>query len=334
MRNPINKQDLVALREQISAAETIAISGHQHPDGDCVGSTLGLYNYLTSLYPDKKIDLYLEPIQEPFKFLANADKIRHEHTEEEKYDLYFSLDCSDTERLGFNENYYLETPYKVCIDHHITNQGFGDLRFIYPDMSSTSEILFYMLDEDKIDLAVAEALYMGIVHDTGVFKHTNTTRMTMEAAGALIEKGIQTEEIIDSTFYKKTYIQNQILGRALMESILMLDGRMIFSVVTQKDFKFYGIDGSDLDGIIDQLRITEGVECAVLLHETKEGDYKVSMRSNDLVNVSKIATFFGGGGHVKAAGCTCHGTWRDIVMNIAKMVESQLDGEAHAKVDA
>ena len=82
MRNPINKQDLVALREQISAAETIAISGHQHPDGVCVGSTLGLYNYLTSLYPDKKIDLYLEPIQEPFKFLANADKIRHEHTEE------------------------------------------------------------------------------------------------------------------------------------------------------------------------------------------------------------------------------------------------------------
>ncbi len=324
--NPVDTEKLKTLWEQIEGADSIAISGHIHPDGDCVGSCVGLYTYLTEHYPDKKIDIFLEPVADSFKILKYADVIRQEREQDEKCDLYICLDCSDPERLGANENEFLEAPYRVCIDHHITNNGFGELCFIHPDCSSTSEILFFMMKEEEISRDCAEALYMGIVHDTGVFKHTNTTRRTMETAGILIEKGLNTEYIIDSTFFKKTYIQNQILGRALMESIMMLDGRMIFSIVSQKDFALYGITSSDLDGVIDQLRVTEGVECALLLSEKEDGDYKVSMRSNEKVDVSKIAQFFGGGGHVKAAGCTCQGDRRDIVMNIAKMVETQLDG--------
>ena len=308
---------------QIQNAETIAISGHMNPDG--IGSCLGLYTYIVEQYPEKQVTLLLEPVQEKFSFLKYADQITQKKESMEPYDLFFSLDCSDTERLHEFKKYFEEAKYKICVDHHFTNQGFGDLQFIVPDASSTCEVLFSMFDWEKISLACAQDLYMGIVHDTGVFKHTNTTRKTMETAGALLEKGIHSEDIIDRTFYKKSYVQNQILGRALMESIVLLHGKVIFSIIRKRDFDFYGINSSDLDGIIDQLRVTEGIECAILLYEKEDGNFKVSMRSNDAVDVSAIAQIFGGGGHIKAAGCTVHGQPRDIVMNITHMVEHQLN---------
>ena len=141
----------------------------------------------------------------------------------------------------------------------------------------------------------------------------------------MMQMGIDYSDIIDNSFYKKSYVQNQILGRAFMESIVLLHGKVIFSIVRKRDFDFYGIDSSDLDGIIDQLRVTDGIECAILLYEKEDGNYKVSMRSNDAVDVSAIAKIFGGGGHIKAAGCTVHGQPRDIVMNITHMVEHQLN---------
>ncbi|MCI6857994.1 MAG: bifunctional oligoribonuclease/PAP phosphatase NrnA [Eubacterium sp.] len=312
------------LVKQIKRAHTIGISGHTNPDGDCIGSCLGLYTYLKEMYPEKQIDLYLEPIPDKFSFLKYAEDICQEKTLDGAYDLYFSLDCSEPDRLDRFRSFFEEAEYQICIDHHFTNTGFGDLRFIFPEASSTCEVLCDLLDMDRVSMDCARDLYMGIVHDTGVFKHTNTTRKTMETAGILLEKGIHSEEIIDRTFFRKTYVQNQILGRALMQSILLLDGKVIFSVISKKDIEFYGIESADLDGIIDQLRVTEGVECALLLHEKEEGVYKVSMRANDLVDVSEIAGMFGGGGHIKAAGCTVHGESRDIVMNITHMVEQQL----------
>ena len=244
-------------------------------------------------YPEKQVTILLEPVQEKFSFLKYADQITQKKG---KYGIrmtcFFALDCSDTERLHEFKKYFEEAKYKICVDHHFTNQGFGDLQFIVPDASSTCEVLFSMFDWEKISLACAQDLYMGIVHDTGVFKHTNTTRKTMETAGALLEKGIHSEDIIDRTFYKKSYVQNQILGRALMESIVLLHGKVIFSIIRKRDFDFYGINSSDLDGIIDQLRVTEGIECAILLYEKEDGNFKVSMRSNDAVDVSVIAQTF------------------------------------------
>lgn len=319
----INVQDVHEMEKMIAQAGTIAISGHTNPDGDCIGSCLGLYTYIAEQYPGKKIDIFLDPIVPKFKFLKYADRIRQD-LPEEPYDLFFSLDCSEPERLNRALPLFEKANYQICIDHHFTNQGFGNLRFIEPEASSTCEILFDLFDYEKISFDCAQDLYMGIVHDTGVFKHTNTTRKVMETAGALLEKGIHSEDIIDRTFFRKTYAQNQILGQALVKSILLLSGKVIFSVITKKDMELYEVDGDDLDGIIDQLRVTEGVECAILLHEDDDGTYKVSMRSNDKVDVSAIAQMFGGGGHIKAAGCTTRGESRDIVMNITRMVEQQL----------
>ena len=308
---------------QIQNAETIAISGHMNPDGDCIGSCLGLYTYIVEQYPEKQVTLLLEPVQEKFSFLKYADQITQKKESTEPYDLFFSLDCSDTERLHEFKKYFEEAKYKICVDHHFTNQGFGDLQFIVPDASSTCEVLFSMFDWEKISLACAQDLYMGIVHDTGVFKHTNTTRKTMETAGALLEKGIHSEDIIDRTFYKKSYVQNQILGRALLESVLFYDGKCIFSSVTKDEMAFYGVTGKELGGIVEQLRLTDGVEVAIFLYESGDGEYKVSMRSKKLIDVSKIAVHFGGGGHIRAAGFTAEGTVYDIVNGIGAMIEEQ-----------
>lgn len=147
----------------------------------------------------------------------------------------------------------------------------------------------------------------------------------MAIAGKLMDKGIDFGSIIDGTFYRKTYVQNQILGRALMESIRFLDGRCIFSAIRAKDMEFYGVTSKDLDGIVDQLRITEGVECAIFMYETSIHEFKISMRSNSCLDVSKIAQYFGGGGHVKAAGCTMSGNLYDVVNNLSLHIEKQLE---------
>ena len=151
-----------------------------------------------------------------------------------------------------------------------------------------------------------------------------------------MDKGINFTEIIDGSFFRKTYVQNQILGRALLESITFLHGKCIFSVVRLKDMDFYGVTSKDLDGIIDQLRITEGVHCAIFMYEIEPQIFKVSLRSNTELNVAKIAGFFGGGGHVKAAGCTMSGTIYDVINNLSGHIEQQmiqLEGQKKEKED-
>lgn len=310
--------------------DTVAISGHIRPDGDCVGSCMGLCTYLLDQNPNLVVDVYLDSIPDQFRFLKYADRIRQENENHVVYDLCVALDCSEPERLNRAGDIFEQAKRRICIDHHITNEGFGDISIVCPESSSASELLYYILKDQqlfgpgRISLDCAQALYMGIVHDTGVFRHSNTNLEAMTAAGELIGYGINTEKIITDTFYKKTYRQNQLLGKALLESILMLDGAMIFTALYRKDFEVFGCDHKDTDGIIDQLRVTEGVHVALLLYETKEGEFKVSLRSDENVDVAVIASEFGGGGHVRAAGCTAYGQMHDIVTNIASRVESQL----------
>lgn len=313
--------------EMINEASTIGIAGHIRPDGDCVGACMGLYGYLLKEYPEKQIDVYLEFVPERFQFLKLAKHVITETEEKITYDLFIALDGGDVERLGLAKPYFETAKQTICIDHHISNTKFADYNFIEPELSSTCELLYTMMQEEKIDHTIAEALYLGIVHDTGVFKHTNTTKQTMEIAGKLIEKGVAFSNIIDETFYQKTYMQNQILGRCLLESILLMDGKCIVSYMSQKIMAFYEADSSDLDGIIDQLRITKGVEVAILIHEVNPMEQKVSMRSNGIVDVSKIAVYFGGGGHKKAAGYTMKGSVYDVVNNLTIHIETQLKQE-------
>lgn len=312
------------LNRALMQAKTVAIGGHMRPDGDCVGSSMGLYQYMKLNYPEIQTDVYLEDIPESFKFIEATKDIRHEVAEVKKYDLFIALDCGDLGRLGFSADLFTNAEKTLCIDHHVSNRAFADDNYIVPEASSTSELVYRLLDQEKISKEVAECLYLGIVHDTGVFQYSCTAPETMEAAAKLMRKGINASEIIDKTFYEKTYAQNQILGRALLESFLFMDGKCIVSYVTKKMMDFHGVVPKDLEGIVSQMRVTKGVEVAIFLYETATQEYKVSLRATGGVDVSKVAGYFGGGGHKKAAGVTMKGTVHDIINNIAEQIEVQL----------
>ncbi len=191
--------------------------------------------------------------------------------------------------------------------------------------SSACEVLYGLMEEELIDTRIAEAIYIGIIMDTGVFRYSNTSKKTMEIAGSLMEKGVPFWKYIDECFYQRTYTQTQLLGRTLLTSMRLMEGRVIVATVTRRMLEFYGAQTEDIEGIIDQLRVTKGVEVALLLQEIDDQQYKVSMRSNTFVDVSKIAVYFGGGGHVKAAGCTMRGSLHDVVNNITEHIEFQME---------
>ncbi len=312
----------------VQEADTIAIAGHMRPDGDCVGACMGLYGYIKSNYPEKAVTVYLEEFPEAFDYLREEKAFLEVCGQGGAYDLFVALDCGDEERLGEALKVMKRAKHVCCVDHHITNTQFAERNFVFPKSSSTSQILYNFMEDEKINYETACALYTGIIHDTGVFKHSCTTSETMRIAGSLMDKGIPFGKIIDGSFYMKSYKQLQIMGRCLLESVRILDGRCIFSVVRKSVMDFYEAKPSDLDGVIDQMRTTEGIEVAILLDEREPGEYKVSMRSNELVDVSAIAKFFGGGGHVRAAGCTIEGAAFDVINNLTLHIEKQLGEES------
>lgn len=314
------------LIRQIQDAKKIGIAGHIRPDGDCVGSCCALYHYIKDNFPmaEKKLVVYMEGIAPQFYLLEGLTEFTADVTALQDCDLFIALDCASIDRLGKAEEYFIKAKNTILVDHHISNTAYAKTCIVESEASSTCEVLFEQMEPDKVMLACANALYLGIVHDTGVFKHSNTKRRTMEIAGVLLEKGVSSSKVIDGTFFEKSYLQTQLLGRCLTESVLYLDGKVIVSVVSLAMKKMYGAVSSDFDGVIDNLRVTRGVEVAILITEEEEAKCKVSMRSNHDVNVSTIAQSFGGGGHVKAAGCTVTGSTDEILEKLLAAVSEQL----------
>ncbi len=308
----------------LEGVQTVAIAGHVRPDGDCVGSCLATYNYIKDNYPKIEVALYLQPIPNIFKFLSRADEIMHSCEEDKTYDLFIAQDCGDLKRLGDAAKYFETAKKTICVDHHVSNDNFADENYIFPYASSASELVFGLIGEKSITKKIAECIYVGMVHDTGVFQYSCTSAKTMEIAGKLMEMGIDFSKIVDETFYTKTFEQNQILGKALLNSRLLLDGKMIASVITMEEMKQYHVLPKHLDGIVNQLRVTKGVEASVFLYENEDGSYKVSTRSNGLVNVAELAVRFGGGGHERAAGFSMEGTPEDLINKVAFEIEKQL----------
>lgn len=307
----------------IEAAATIAITGHIHPDGDCIGSCLGLRQYILDNFPEKSVSVYLESIAPEFMFLSGADLVRHE-AEDTHYDLFFVLDCSSLDRIDPFLSMYENAAKTFCIDHHISSQGIGEEYILKPQASATCEVLYELFEPERISEDCAYCLYTGIVHDTGVFKHSNTTKQTMEYAGNLISKGINTSKVIDETFYQKTFVQNRVLGQALLNSCLYENGQIILSHLSQEEMHLLGADSGDTNGIIDQMRVTKGVEAAVFLYALDKETYKVSMRSNGKVNVAAISEEFNGGGHVRAAGFSMKAGLDKVTDTVLTRIRQQL----------
>ncbi len=311
------------LAEICKDAKRVGIGGHIRPDGDCVGAVLGLYQYLQKSLPQAKVKAFLEKPAQIFSRLKGYEEIDSQFLEEEPFDVFFVVDCT-LDRLGEAEKYFHTAGKTVNIDHHVSNSGCGDINYIKPQTGSTCELVYDLIGEENLDQDLAMAIYTGIIHDTGVFQYSNTTPATMEKGAKLIRYGFDFARLIQETFYQKTYLQAQIMGRTLMESIRFMDGRCIVSVVDRKVMDFYHAEPNDLDGIVNQLRNIEGIDCAIFLYQTEVLEYKVSLRSSEKVDVARIAMFFGGGGHARAAGCTMRGTFHDCVNNLSLHIERQL----------
>lgn len=311
----------INLMEICKGANRIGISAHIRPDGDAVGSCLALYHYLKNCMPEAYVKVFLENPPSCFTKMQGIEDIDSQFPEQEPFDVFFVLDVAK-DRLGEATKYFEQAKKTVNIDHHISNAGgSGDVNYVLPEAAATCQVLFELMDKQWMDAKVAEALYIGIIHDCGVFQYSNTSPRTLEVASELLPYGFHFSQLIEETFYEKTYLQNQLLGRALMESIRFMEGRCIVSCVDRKTMEFYGATSADLDGIVNQLRNTKDVDCAVFMYEMSPMTFKVSLRSNEKLDVSKVAGFFGGGGHVRAAGCTLNGTFHDVINNVSAQIE-------------
>lgn len=312
--------------DELQGAETIAIGGHVRPDGDCVGSVMGLYLYLCKELPEAKIDVYLEKPAEIFDCISRIKDIKTEFNNKITYDVFIALDTVP-ERLGDFVPLYEKAGKTINVDHHVSNTGSSDVNVIEPQRSSTAELLYELMDAEKIDEQIAIAIYIGIIHDTGVFRYSNTSPRTMQIASELIKFGFDHSKVCEDTFFEKTYLQTQIMGRAVLESMRFMQDRCIVSVVSRRMMEFYQVTPKDLDGIVNQLQSVKGIDCAIFMYETGTLEYKVSLRSNGRVDVSAVAAKFGGGGHVRAAGCTMNGTYHDNINNLSIEIAEQFRDE-------
>ncbi len=315
------------IAEEVKDAGRIGIGGHIRPDGDCVGACMALYLYLRKVFPEKTVELFLEQPSEVFHCIKDIERIRTDVMKggscEEDFDVFIALDTA-ADRLGAAKPLFDRAGRTINIDHHISNKGCGTVNYIDPHASSTSELVFRVIEEEKLDEEIAKAIYIGIIHDTGVFRYSNTSPETLAIASRLVAFGFDFSEVIEKTFYEKTYVQTLLLGRALLESILIMDGKCMVSGIEKKTLDFYHADAKDLEGIVSQLNQTRDVECTIFMYQTGVLEYKVSLRSKGKVDVSRIAVYFGGGGHMRAAGCTMNGTFYDVVNNLTLHIERQL----------
>lgn len=313
------------LESQIMESRTVAIVGHTRPDGDCVGSCMGLYNYIKDNYPEIQVDVYLESIMDSYKIVKRTEEIRQPDGEDKIYDVCICLDTSQKNRMTEGaEPYFDKAKQTINIDHHVSNTGFAGVNHVVSTASSASEVVYDLLNPEKITLAAAEALYMGIICDSGVFKYSSTSEHTMQIAGHLMSIGVDSSRWIDEVFYERTYTQAKLLGQALLNSQTAFDGRCIYTLVDREMFDRFGADRNDLEGVVEQLRLTKGAEVAILMSETEEGTTKFSFRSKRYVDVNQVAGLYGGGGHVRAAGCTVQGNYKDALKIFLDAIEGQL----------
>ena len=310
------------IKELIQNAKSILIVTHENPDGDAVGSSLGLMNGLKKL-GEKKIDVLIPKINTMFSFLPGFDEIKTTANAED-YDLCIALDSSDLERLGECREVFEKIDKTIVIDHHITNQNFGDVCYVNAVASSTCQNIIVILAtlDISINKEIATCIYSGILTDTGAFRY-NVQPETFEFAGMLLETGIDIARIYKVLFDETTEARTKLLGRAINNLEILEEGKVAFTYVTDNDMQELESQDGDHENIVNYGRNIEGVEVSIFFRE-KDGKYKVSLRSNEYVDVSLIATMFSGGGHKKASGFELAESLEDAKESVLAEIRKQL----------
>lgn len=292
---------LDSIKEEIISAKDIVILTHEMPDGDAVGSSLAVYNSLKQL--GKTADLVIPEYPKNFAFLPGAKEIKKEG-KDTSYDLAIVLDCSDVKRLNGFSNYFEQANKTINIDHHGVNTMFADLNFVNPASPACAQILVTVLEYlgIEIDKNIGTCLVAGIITDTGGFKYQGVTAETFEFAASLLNKGVNISDVYRKVFQVITKEAFELRKVAIDRLEFFENGKISFTYTTKEDEEKINTSTGDHEGIVELGRDIEGVEVSIYLREVENG-YKASLRSTEYVNVADICLLFGGGGHIKAAGC-------------------------------
>ena len=300
--------DLQAVSEAIRSHERFLVVTHENPDGDALGSMLAITLGLRSL--GKDVGMYLSgraPLPAEYRFLK-LDGLSHDVPGDLADRVLLAVDCANERRIAEDTQAVDGAGLVVNVDHHHDNSRFGSVNLIVADASSTAEIVRDILRELDVDLTpeIAEALYVGLVTDTGRFQYTNTTPKALRLAAELVETGADVHGVFQHVYETVQFAKLKLLARALDRAVLYEGGRLVVSYLLKDDFAEVGAEEPFSEGIIDHLRAVEGSEMVALIREPpRDGGpaRRISLRSShDEVDVSAVARAAGGGGHRQAAG--------------------------------
>lgn len=308
MTNDQATEAFAGIVENIKASNSILVATHIFPDGDALGSQLGLGEILESM--GKKVFYYSEePATHLYNFMPGCEKLSSSLTGGAAFDAAVALDCGDQLRLGREMNRLLNIHPFMVIDHHIGHKDFGDLRWVEPDRSSSGEMVFDLAKAlgAEISYNAAYCIYTAIVSDTGSFKYDSTTANTFRVAGELIAKGLKPFEVAGKLFDNYTVNRLRLLEEVLATLTLLGDERIAVITVTREMFKKTGASKDDTEDFINFPRAIHGVAAAAFIKEGIDGWVSVSLRAKGDCDVAMVAREFGGGGHHNAAGFRLHG---------------------------
>ena len=320
-----------AVIERMKQGKRFLVVSHVNPEGDAVGSLLGLTLALRSI--GKEAVAYLEdPNPDIFDFLPGSETIVHTLDGEAPFDATFAVDCGQMDRLGENFNKFEGMGPVLNLDHHTTNDNFGELNVVFPDASSTGEVIFDFCKEASIEITkeMAINLYVAIHTDTGSFRYSCTSEGSLKKAGELVGLGVDPWAISTQVYENHPASKYKLLARVLstLNIIEITDADHLIATlyVTDEMFDSTGADKGLADGFVNYARGIEGVEAGVLFRETGPDEYKVSFRSKGDVDVADVALGFGGGGHSHAAGCSVTGKLEMVMETVVEALKTSLAG--------
>lgn len=306
------------IKEEINKAKDIVILTHESPDGDAVGSALAMY--LTLQKMNKNVDVIIPEYSNVFNFLPGAEQIKKEGRQE-PYDLAISVDVTGIKRLNGFSKYFEDAKMKIQIDHHEVNDMFADYNFVNPASPACAQILILVIEQlgVEIDKQIGTCLLTGIITDTGGFKYEGVSAETFEFASWLLNKGVNVSDIYKRVLQVKTRANFELRKLIMDRMEFICDNKITFTYMNLEDEEKVNAMPGDHEGLVEVGRDIEGVEVSIFIREVKDG-YKVSLRSNNYVNVADVAIAFHGGGHIRAAGCTIQGDSQQVKTKIVNEV--------------
>ncbi|MGB8510497.1 MAG: bifunctional oligoribonuclease/PAP phosphatase NrnA [Pyrinomonadaceae bacterium] len=293
--------------ELIESKRRFAITSHIRPDGDSLGSSLGLYWLLRALDKEPEV-IMCDPVPHAYQKLPGADAVRVTPGVDRPYDAVFVIECSDITRPGLID---LDKQFVVNIDHHSTTALFGTINWIDSTASAVGEMIYNLCKAIgvRVTKEIAECVYTALVTDTGSFHFSNTTERTFKVASELVRAGVKPAKISQAVFSNYPWSKIELMSKVLSTIRRDPTGRVAWLRQTMEMQERTGASDQDADGFVNYPLSCGEVEAVAFLKESEPGVYRVSLRSKGDVNVARIAEKFAGGGHRNASGCTIEGSW-------------------------